>query len=134
MGAWGEGNFENDAALDWALDLQRSTGLSLVQQALARVLNHDGLIEVDAGCTALAAAEVVAALRGQPMEDLPEDVAQWLASSAITPKESLVEDCLDAVDKVRRDENSELRELWEEGEDPPEEWYSVLDDLTARLQ
>jgi hypothetical protein len=134
MGAWGAGNFENDTALDWVWDLKESTDLSVVQVAISDVLNCGDYLDADVGCTGLAAAEVIAALRNKPMDNLPEEVSQWVETHKIVPSDRLVKDCLVAIDKIRSSDISELKELWEESEDLPTEWYSVLDDLTARLQ
>lgn len=134
MGAWGAGNFENDTALDWVLALEESEGLSLVGQAIAEVLEVDDYLDADVACIGLAAAEVVAALRDQPPDELPEEVSRWVQVQEITPSDELISDSLAAIEKIRNDDGSELRELWEEDDDPPVEWYAVLDDLVARLQ
>ena len=134
MGAWGAGNFENDTALDWVLALDESEGLSVVGQAIAEVLEVDDYLDADVACIGLAAAEVVAALRDQPPDELPEEVSRWVQVQEITPSDELVNDSLAAIEKIRNDDGSELRELWEEDDDPPMEWYAVLDDLVARLR
>jgi hypothetical protein len=134
MGAWGTGNFENDTALDWVWDLEGSTDLGVVKAAISDVLNCGDYLDSDIGCAGLAAAEVVAALRNRPMDGLPEEVSQWVETHKLVPSDTLVKDCLVAVDKIRNDDISELKELWEEGGDPPTEWHSVLDSLAARLQ
>jgi hypothetical protein len=134
MGAWGAGNFENDTALDWVWDLKESTDLSVVEAAISDVLNCSDYLDADVGCTGLAAAEVVAALTNKPMDGLPEEVSQWVETHKVVPSDILVKDSLAAVDKIRNDDISELKELWEESGDPPTEWYSVLDNLAARLQ
>ena len=134
MGAWGAGNFENDTALDWVWDLKRSTDLCVVEAAISDVLNCGDYLDADVGCIGLAAAEVVAALRKKPMDGLPEEVSRWVETHKVVPSDALVKDSLAAVDKIRNDDISELKELWEEGGDPPTEWYSVLDNLAARLQ
>lgn len=133
MGAWGAGNFENDTALDWVEDLARSTDLSLTEDAISTVLNNDDYLDADLGCIGLAAVEVIAALRNKPAADLPEEVAKWVRAHRIAPSEALIKDCLAAIDKIRTDDNSELRELWEEVDSPPSEWHSVLDGLVTRL-
>jgi hypothetical protein len=134
MGAWGSGNFENDTALDWVFALEESEGLGLVGQAIADVLKGDDYLDADVACIGLVAAEVVAALRNQPLDELPEEVSRWIHDHRITPNDELVNDCLAAIEKIRTDDGSELRELWEEDDDPPVEWYVVLDDLASRLQ
>ena len=129
MGAWGTGSFENDDALDWAFELDGAEDHELLRAAFEAVLDED-YPETPACCTALAAAEVVAALRGVPIEDLPEEVADWVEASESPPDDDLVVQCREAVGRVRG--NSELRELWAESEDLAE-WESGLDDLMIRL-
>ena len=66
MGAWGAGNFENDDALDWLAVLQ-AEGLPAAGAAIQDVLTlADDYLEAPTCCAALAAAEVIAALRGRP--------------------------------------------------------------------
>ena len=60
MGAWGPGSFENDAALDWAWELDEDLDASALRRALAAV--YDGKTDEEA----VAAAEVVAALSAGP--------------------------------------------------------------------
>lgn len=134
MGTWGAGNFENDTALDWVWSLEESKDLSVVEDAISDVLNSSDYLDADLGCTGLAAAEVVAALRNKPVDDLPEDVSKWVETHRVAPGDLLIKDCLTAVDKIRTDETSELKELWEEDEATAKEWYPVLDDLVGRLQ
>jgi hypothetical protein len=134
MGAWGTGNFENDTALDWVYDLEKSSNLSSVEICIANVLNCGDYLDADVSCTGLAAAEVVAALRNRPMDDLPEAVSQWVETHKIVPSDKLVKDSLAAIDKIRNNEKSELKELMEETEDLAMEWYSILDNLAVRLQ
>jgi hypothetical protein len=134
MGAWGAGNFENDAALDWVWDLRESTGLGMIENAIADVLNCGDYLDADVGCIGLAAAEVVAALRNKPVDGLPEEVSGWVQAHGLPPSDALVKDCLAAVAKIKDDNISELRELWENGKDSPTKWYSALNDLASRLR
>jgi len=134
MGAWGSGSFENDTALDWVWALEESEDLSLVRQAIADVLRVDEYLDADVACIGLAAAEVVAALRDEPQDKLPAEVSRWVHAHRLAPGDELVRDCLIAVEKIRTDDESELKELWEEDDTLPVEWYAVLDDLTSRLQ
>jgi hypothetical protein len=134
MGAWGAGNFENDEALDWVWILEESTGLGVVEAAIADVLVSSEYLDAGVGCIGLAAAEVIAALRGRPAGDLPEEVSTWVRAQAVAPGDVLVRDCLAAVARIRSDDESELREMWEEDQDIAAEWYGVLDALVGRLQ
>ena len=70
MGAWGAGVFANDAAADWADDLVRGGSADVVRAALAAAAERSPEADLDAdeGCEALAAAEVVAATAGRPLQ------------------------------------------------------------------
>ena len=132
MGAWGFGNFENDDALDWLFELESSEDLSAVEGAITAATTADGEeLDVYIGARALAAAEVVAALRGQAADDLPDEVTIWLEGKT-PPSEDLEAAARDAVMAVAS--ASELAELWEETEeDDFAAWRSIQDDLISRL-
>jgi len=120
--------FENDDALDW-LDELEGGGAEVVRQALSKA--GDRYVEAPDGALALAAAEVVSASQGNPLGELPENVADWVTAhgAAITPED--VEMALEAVERVVG-ERSELAELWEESDEPG--WRESLDDLMERLR
>ncbi len=77
MGTWGYHAFDNDHALDWADELVNAAKpLSYIDRALKAALKTtDDSYECD---RAVAAAEVVAALRGHSSKMLPENVSSWL--------------------------------------------------------
>ena len=128
MGAWGAGNFENDDALDWLAVLQ-AEGLPAAGAAIQDVLTlADDYLEAPTCCAALAAAEVIAALRGRPASRLLDELVEWLGRVSGDPGEELTTNARNAVDAIRR--SSELRELWEDDE----EWKQEVDGLYARLQ
>jgi uncharacterized protein DUF4259 len=128
MGAWGAGNFENDDALDWLAVLQ-AEGLPAAGAAIQDVLTlADDYLEAPTCCAALAAAEVIAALRGRPASRLPDELVEWLGRVSGDPGEQVATNARNAVDAIRR--SSELRELWEDDE----EWKQEVDGLYARLQ
>jgi len=130
MGTWGLGSFDNDDALDWLIELERSEGLSAITRALNTTTDGPmDYLETPDCCIALAAAEIVAALAGYPGPALPEEATQWLR----------VHQSLDAdiVNKARRAVNtilhsSELDELWRES-DEFEQWKAVVINLLDRL-
>jgi hypothetical protein len=127
MGAWGAGVFENDEALDWLADLADTNDPQAIRDALAL---GGAPIEADEAINALAAAEVVAALRGRPLLDPPEQLQQVIALRHDAADPELVPAALVAVKRVR--ESSELRELWEDV--GAEDWLAALVDLEARLR
>ncbi len=133
MGAWGAGNFENDTALDWIYDLKESRKLRLVEKTISKVVDSRKFIDLNICCEGLAAAEIIAALIGKPLEKLPIGVPEWIQSQKKKPDEKLVEKTRKAVNIIRHDDTSELKLLWEEGGDTPTDWYAAIDDLLTRL-
>ena len=58
MGTWGVGSFGNDNAADWIWELEEADDLSVVEAAIARVLDGvDELVESPEAEEAIAAAE-----------------------------------------------------------------------------
>jgi hypothetical protein len=129
VGAWGTGSFENDDAADWVLGLGKfSPGdLSkiLVQAAGAEYL------EAPVACETIAAAEVVAALKGSPAEGAPAAVVQWAKKhpQALTPE--LTAAAMQAMDRARK--NGELKDLWMEA-DGLNDWIAAMRELQGRLE
>ena len=132
MGAWGTGNFANDSALDWVADLdEQQDGLAYIEQTLRFVLEEtEAYVGERAMSSALAAAEVVAAMRNRPASYIPDGAEQWVKTHGeVDPQrvEPLAEQASEVARQIRDD--SELRELW----DADPEWLAVVDDLLARL-
>jgi hypothetical protein len=123
------GTFENDAALDWVIDLAGADSDEPVRAALraTEAPGPEEYLDMDAANEALAAADVVAAMRGAGPADLPEEAARWLARHPAQPDGDLLALAHRAVRRVG--ESSELQEEW--GDSP--EWRAVLDDLLCRL-
>src|SRR5690349_8397113 len=132
MGVWGVGAFENDASLDWVEMLCDSSGVDLIVSAFEVVVETEGEdLEVDECHNALAASEVIAALKNAPSPRLPDEIKEWLGNQSIIVDDHLIQLALQAIEKVRRD--SELNDLWSEG-DGPQEWYLALAELESRLR
>ncbi|VAW32298.1 hypothetical protein MNBD_CHLOROFLEXI01-1050 [hydrothermal vent metagenome] len=132
MGAWGFGNFENDAARDWLYDFSEND-FRLIDRTLAGVADMIAADYLDAeeACEVLAAAECVAAEAGYPPINPPEELAEWLTeNSPIQVKPAYVEMAQKAVARVLT--QSELRDLWlESGE--YRGWETAVSDLQTRL-
>jgi hypothetical protein len=129
MGAWGVGNFENDAALDW---LAGVAAPDQVRGALSSVVNaQPGGVECDAACAALAAAEIVAACCGSPASSLPQAARLWVSGHRSTCRLPEVDLASRAVVRVELD--SELQELFDEG-GRNVQWHAALAELGARLE
>jgi hypothetical protein len=134
MGAWDIGIFDNDTAADWAVNLSHSTGLSLIEETIdAALAAGDEYLDADLACEVLAAADVVARLRGcwgaRTIYSEPAD--RWVDSVTLEVPESLIERALSAVDRVLAP-NSELDELFAESEEY-EGWRAVVADLQQRI-
>lgn len=130
MGAWGLGSFENDDALDWVVALESAEGSSFLAQTFGAVLDDEsGYPEAPECSMALAAAEVVAALKGYPAEDLPDEVSEWVRGKA-APEDALVDQALESLAVIL--DQSELKELWEET-DEYANWEANVNEIQSRL-
>lgn len=134
MGAWGHGSFENDDACDLACDLTECTDLSMLEEALRAAINPDDYLEAPEAGRAVAAAEVVLALLGQPMAALAEEeeLLAWVNARNQVPSATLLSLAQLAVQRVRA-EDCELRELKEES-DSLDEWMAEVNRLQAGLR
>ena len=137
MGAWGPGNFENDTALDWAVEVQSAEDVRKPLEQLKRDTDAHGtspelVVDADFACELLAAAECVAFMLGRPSRDFPDDLADRLADAG-EPDNLLFHQARNGVLHAMR--NSELAELWEETASEREfnEWLVALTDLVDRL-
>jgi hypothetical protein len=135
MGAWGHLAFDNDTANDWAYDLEEADDLSLVEAAFAE-LEEVGAdyLDQDIACNALGACEVLARLQGHPgyTNAYTEKVDQWVAAHKIKPSAALLKRASAAIDRILA-ANSELRELWYEG-DEGDTWRNSVEDLRLRMR
>jgi len=111
MGAWGEGPFDNDSALDWLSEA--ADDAEAIEQAFDATLDADYL-EVDDGSAAVAAAAVVAAAVDGDVSALPDD-ARALAGNVVADAK-LRARAVEALERVLAPA-SELSELWDEGGD-----------------
>ncbi|MBS2037156.1 DUF4259 domain-containing protein [bacterium] len=133
MGTWGTGAFDNDGALDWVYDLEEAKEpVRFLGEALQAGLNEEYLESTEAE-SALAAAEVVAALMGRPAAELPQSVTDWLSkNSALKLPPELAQQAAAAIDRVRTPP-SEMMELWEESGEM-DGWLTGLGQLRDRLK
>ncbi len=132
-GAWDMGPFENDDALDWVRELEESTDFSAIKAALRPATSSGSYIEAPSGSYAIAAAEVVAALLGNPAENLPSEISTWVAGQEVKPGSDLIGWAKTAVTNVLSKEKSELSQLWSEAGPSYDEWRDGLTDLLQRL-
>lgn len=131
MGAWAAGSFDNDDAGDWVWELPDAEDISVLEEAFSRVIECDGYLEAPDCSVAIAAAEVVAALRQRPGNELPEQIGAFVSRIASPPSPALVALALRALERVKR--KSELQELWDES-DSRAEWHQAVTELEGRLR
>lgn len=129
MGAWGIGSFENDDSAEWIDDFSEDPSLDFVLDALSTVVEKDDTLEVEEAAVAIAAAEIVAALRQQPHPQLPQPIQTWIQTQP-PADESLTALALRAINQVKT--NSELQLLWEETPES-DAWQLELDQIADRL-
>jgi len=151
MGSWDAGNFENDTAMDWVGDLRESRSVTIVRDALIRVIEQSApqrpsfvgrllgrhpaepYLPASVASEALAAAEIVACWLGHPLPELPDGVVEWTREHAqeFSPDSGQFARQAVAIIKTK----SELKDLWEEGDASIGfKWHAVIADLERRLQ
>lgn len=137
MGAWGEGAFDNDDAADWAAQFDGAdseAGLRLIEDALrsAAQTGLDDYLESDIGAEAVAAAELVMGIVGQPPRTTPynETALRWAARVSPDAAQPLVGLALRAIERVTGP-GSELAELWDEA---GPSWRASMTDLASGLR
>lgn len=133
MGAWGADSFENDEASDWLADFCDAPDEALISDALSIVAEMDSsdYLEAHECSVGIAAAEVVAVLKGAPNANLVSEAKECLVNLEIKADPSLVALALRAVERIKT--NSELKELWDESETPAE-WSQAVANLEVRLK
>jgi len=131
MGVWGAGVFDNDDALDWVYDLADAGKQAHVSAALDVVVrereNHPEISDCRIG---LAAAEIIAALHGDPSPELPEEAEEWIGDE-ILQNDALRVKAEKAVTVILED--SELKDKWENSTNF-EKWKTNLENLLKRLE
>ncbi|MEL6270024.1 MAG: DUF4259 domain-containing protein [Chloroflexota bacterium] len=145
MAVNGVNPFHNDGAGDLMMEIQNDPayGLEIISEILEAVINPpvEGFeLDVDICTAGIAAAELVAALNGNPSPDLPEHYAEWVGDKPTGTDKAMIADSLKAVERIRQ-KDTELYQLFEETSESPHspgdlmvEWATVLNDLVKRLQ
>lgn len=135
MGTWGVGSFENDDAFDFLNEVFASPDYMVTMQSVLDAVVVPGLwrllfgLDAPSCCAALAAAEIVAALRGRPGADMPKQVAAFVKGKP-KPGRDVVAKAQLAVRQVWT--QSELRDLWKEAGDLAR-WQRAVTALSRRL-
>jgi len=131
MGIWAEGSFDNDDAGDWVWELEEAEDVVILEEAFSAIIDNEDDLEAPDCSVAVAAAEVVAALRQHPANNLPKEVQTFVSHVDSQPSESLIASALAALKRVRT--KSELQELWDSGANG-EKWRQAIAELESRLR
>ena len=79
MGAWGSGPFDNDDAADWLAELE-DRGIEAIAAAFDAIPSDVAqYVEIPECSAAVAAAEVLAIMRGNESGRIPSEVENWAA-------------------------------------------------------
>lgn len=130
MGAWGIGNFDNDDAADFLGNLGDSK-VSDIKSLLSKVIAQTGYVEAPESSVAIAAAEVIAALKGAPSSEAPKQISRWIEQTKPRADAEAVTLALRLISRIKVD--SELKDLWEEA-GRLDEWQDRVEDLVQRLR
>ena len=134
MGTWSHEPFGNDTANDWAYGLEETKDMSFIESALDRVIEQSGdYLEAPEAEEAIAAIEVIAKLlgRGSQSDAYTEKVDEWVASITEKPNVELLQKAQRVIARILA-EDSELLDLWQEG-DEPQLWTASMDHLKAAV-
>ncbi|MBL8816051.1 MAG: DUF4259 domain-containing protein [Planctomyces sp.] len=126
MGAWSEGVFDNDVAGDWCDQFEKNPASSVVGKPILQLAKARR--PSDELCmTALVAAEIIAASRGNGCRDFPEELQRWIQFRSYQADDELAGLAAKCVERIA--ENSELADLWEH----QASWKKGLRNLQQRL-
>ncbi len=128
---WDVRSFANETAQVWLKELLRSITGDTVRQTIEVVDLSEKFVDSQDAERAVAAAEIVAASRGFPAPDLPDEARLWINAQHYRAPDSLVDTTVQVADKVLK--RSELRDLWE-GTDAASKWRLLILDLIDRLE
>jgi hypothetical protein len=126
----GTGSFENEFAMEWVSKLTRTSDTALVYKTLEEARKHEFIGE-RAADTAIAAAEVVAAMLDRPSPEIPPDLATWIKRRKRLPTASQVNLARDVLARVLDPKTSELAAFWPAND--PEGWRKEVTGLLNRL-
>jgi hypothetical protein len=131
MGAWNYKSFDNDDAMDWVYELEKSEGDVLLLSTMEQIINEpENLNDATICSCVVAAAEVIAACKGSPVTELPVPVQDWVANNFLENVDNLSEMAVETLTMIVS--SSELKELWEES-DNYTDWLNILNKLIKRL-
>jgi len=124
VGAWGSGPFDNDDAADFVGDLLDMPSAGRAQRLRAALTLPDGYLQIDDAAIAVAAAALIAASNGMPV-DGSAAVEELIQSGSIPLDDQVRAQAAAALSRVNGDA-SEWRDLWTESSSFAEAAAGVL--------
>ena len=125
MGQWGESMFESDGVLDFLTEFHNSKDFTLIENAVNNVLESEDYLDVDDCYNVIAAAEIVAAIKGHKSAEFPHHLDFTVTNFEEKINDKLIKTIKKALKKVLTQEDSELFELWDDP-DSLKEYYENL--------
>jgi len=130
-GGWAADTLSNDDASDLLGQIPNG-GVEAIRSALDAALNPVSPVSDERASRALAAAEMVAAMVGNPSRYLPAPCKEWAVLHSKDANRDLIESAVRAVDRVVK--GSETQELMQEGGAKNlHDWQVSVTNLQARL-
>jgi hypothetical protein len=131
-GGWAADTLSNDNASDLLGQIVTNGGVEAIRSALDATLIAASPVNDEIASRALAAAEMVAAMVGNPSRYLPTSCKEWAALHSKDANGYLIESAIRAIDRVVKD--SEMLELMKEGGAKNlQDWQASATNLQARL-
>jgi hypothetical protein len=131
-GSWAADTLSNDDASDLLGEIVSSSDLEAIRSALDAALTSLSPVKDERALRALAAAEMVAAMMGNPSRYLPAPCKEWAILHSKGANPDLVLLAVRAIDRVVKD--SEMQQLMREGGAKNlQEWQVSVTNLQARL-
>jgi len=131
-GSWIADTLSNDHALDFLDQIVPDGGVEAIQGALDGALNSVSPVDDERASRALAAAEMVAAMVGNPSRYLPAPCKEWAVFHSKDANKDILQSAVRAVDRIISD--SETRELMQEGGAKNlQDWQVSVTNLQVRL-
>lgn len=115
MSAWGITNFENEIALAFVNDLALNRSEFSIETYIDSFKGkfHPEKTSLDECLEFFAVVELLAALLGEPAEDLPSELKDWIEGKYIKIEESLVKKAIAGINDLVKD--SEAKEMYLDG-------------------
>jgi len=131
-GRWSADTLSNDDASDLLNQIVPNGSVDTIHSALDAAWNSVSTVSDARASRALAAAEMVAAMVGNPSRYLPDPCKAWAVLHSKDANRNLIESAVRAVDRVVK--NSETQELMQEGGAKNlQDWQVSVTNLKDRL-